>query len=328
MNTLTTPTLDDAIRLLGLCHSSKGHAWTVWNKYVNGEEADTLISEAEAYWLDWACSAYDELVLDAGHDLLAGPVDSKSITGNHRVVVNCDDKRVGAVVARAPRFGWDDYLSGQGHKVDEWATLPGEVQLSFAQGWMRRERMDYPAPLVDVARVYLTMAALLPEYPTLEWVDLIVLFGPHDLRRIRFRVDHLMVRQLRSELQRLWGEVVVDRQEPEPDGSHAAWDKLLTRPRSTKEMVEVDLDDEQLQSDVVAYVCAELRRKDWEHERKVVARPALLEALADNHAKGFTVEACAEGIPGVPDGTPGTYSLSITTTGRVYARFIPSKQES
>ena len=211
----------DACRLLGLYPASWGGRWSVWARYHAPErlapkEGAHLL--AGLYWEGAALSWYRAHRLDADVDLatplsrIEGGLLRPSPDG---IVVNIEGEIVGLVEVKCPRGGWHAY-SPDGHVVEAWGDRAVE---------------DYPAPLHYCAQVYAQIAAARAAGHPVGWCDLVVFFGPQDVRVIRFACDEAHEGDLVERLAALHSEIVVEGIEPPPDLSGDAWRALVEAPR-------------------------------------------------------------------------------------------------
>lgn len=211
----------DACRLLGLYPASWGGPWSVWARYHAPDRLapkDAPHLRAGLYWEGAALTWYRSHRLDADVELITplsrieGGLLRPSPDG---IVVDAEGQIVGLVEVKCPRGGWHAYAA-DGHVVEAWGDRPVE---------------EYPAPLHYCAQVYAQLAAARAAGHPVGWCDLLVFFGPQDVRVIRFGADEAHEGALVERLRTAHAEIVVEGHEPPPDLSGDAWRALVERPR-------------------------------------------------------------------------------------------------
>lgn len=221
----------DACRLLGLYPASWGGPWSVWARYhrpeaIRAQEGAHL--RAGLYWEGAALAWYAQHRLDADVGLMSplcrieGGLLRPSPDG---MVVDAEGQIVGLVEVKCPRAGWHAY-AGDGHVVESWNG---------------RAVADYPAPLHYCVQVYAQLAAARAAGHPVGWADLLVFFGPQDVRCIRFVADEAHEDQLVERLAAQHAQIVVEGVEPPPDLSQNAWRALVERPRDVDHEADDDL---------------------------------------------------------------------------------------
>ena len=313
-----------AYRLLAACPSSWGGPWTEWAKahYPGWENPhQTTAMGAGLTWEQYVLSWYDDHHIE-GNDNLHLDVQTCRIEASDfalplrpspDALVWDDDTLVGGVEVKCPRYGWDDYAK-DGTVIETWATTL-EPGTPMAKGWLGRRREEYPAPLHYVVQVYTTMIALRRAGHDVQWYDLVVCFGPHDTRVIRFQYDEAVAQELLRLLSEAWQDIVVEGNEPTPDETRQAWDYLLTRPRK-KGPVRLDpVLHTDLAQDVVDYVQGHAQDSKWQKTKKAL-RVGILDSCTQYGTEALEVEALDK-----------VYRVKVTATGRFYPRLIISKKD-
>tara|TARA_R110000803_G_scaffold116230_4_gene184851 strand:+ start:1256 stop:2305 length:1050 start_codon:yes stop_codon:yes gene_type:complete len=319
-----------AYKLMNLCPSSWGGAWSVWARYhMEGWEQDKVGAAAGAglTWEPHVLQWYDDARLEAGHTLdtsiarIEGTDEDLPLRPSPDGMVLVGDSMVGGVEVKCPAWGWDAY-DRDGTVVEGWLP-PGSLysddptEMPQTKGWYGRRRDQYPAPLHYCVQVYTTMLAARRAGHDVEWWDLVVFFGPHNVRVIRFMWDDDVCGYLERVLVQLWDEVVTVGEEPPPDQTRGAWNYLLEKPRP-KKPVELDPDlERELIARVVDYVEAHFTEKEA-LAVKSLEKPIILQEQVSRGTAGLLVA-------GERGGVKGTYSLKVTPTGRTYAKFIVAK---
>ncbi len=159
------------------------------------------------------------------------------------------------------------------------------------------------------------MVALRRAGHNVQWYDLVVCFGPHDTRVIRFQYDEAVAQELLRLLSEAWQDIVVEGNEPTPDETRQAWDYLLTRPRK-KGPVRLDpVLHTDLAQDVVDYVQGHAQDSKWQKTKKAL-RVGILDSCTQYGTEALEVEALDR-----------VYRVKVTPTGRFYPRIIISKKD-
>lgn len=253
----------DACRLLGLYPASWGGPWSVWARYHAPERLapkEGAHLRAGLYWEGAALTWYRSHRLDADVELITplsrieGGLLRPSPDG---IVVDAEGQIVGLVEVKCPRGGFHAYAA-DGHVVEAWGDRPVE---------------EYPAPLHYCAQVYAQLAAARAAGHPVGWCDLVVFFGPQDVRVIRFVADEAHEGALVERLRTAHAEIVVEGHEPPPDLSGDAWRALVERPR------EVDHEaDEALAGLLRQYAAVAAVYKDASAQRDRLRRDVLAAA--------------------------------------------------
>jgi hypothetical protein len=194
-----------AYKLLAACPSSWGGPWTVWaQRHYPGWEnpRQTTAMGAGLTWEQYVLSWYDDHHIEGNDNLHLDVQTCRIEAGDFALplrpspdaLVWDDDRIVGGVEVKCPRYGWDDYAK-HGTLIETWATTL-EPGTPMAKGWLGRRREEYPAPLHYVVQVYTTMIALRRAGHDVQWYDLVVCFGPHDTRVITFQWDEAVAQEL------------------------------------------------------------------------------------------------------------------------------------
>lgn len=253
----------DACRLLGLYPASWGGPWSVWARYHAPERLapkEGAHLRAGLYWEGAALTWYRSHRLDADVELITplsrieGGLLRPSPDG---IVVDAEGQIVGLVEVKCPRGGFHAYAA-DGHVVEAWGDRPVE---------------EYPAPLHYCAQVYAQLAAARAAGHPVGWCDLVVFFGPQDVRVIRVAADEAHEGALVERLRTAHAEIVVEGHEPPPDLSGDAWRALVERPR------EVDHEaDEALAGLLRQYAAVAAVYKDAGAQRDRLRRDVLAAA--------------------------------------------------
>ena len=313
-----------AYKLLELCPASWGGAWSVWAAHhldSYEQEESTSVMRAGLVWERYVLSWYDDNRLDGDDDLhldvqtcrVEAQVRGLPLRPSPDALIWDNDRIIGGVEVKCPRYGWDDYAKDL-TLIDQWQN-DDELDMPLARGWLGRRREDYPAPLHYVAQVYLTMAALRSAGHEVEYWDLVVSFGPHDTRVITFMWDEVMARRLLKMLIEAWFAIVDCGQEPAPDQTRAAFTYLLTRPRR-KPVVRLERDRHpDLCADVMEYVNGHKADSEWQKTKRAL-RPGILEQCAQFGSEGLEVQVLNQ-----------VYRVKVTSTGRFYPKLITTKDD-
>lgn len=311
----------DAYKILGTCPASWGGPWTVWAKhhYPGWEPSEgTEVMRAGLTWERYALLWYDEHRIEDGMHLdvqtcrIEAEVPGLPLRPSPDALIWDDDKVVGGVEVKCPRFGWDDYAK-DGEVIDQWQTAE-QINMPSERGWLGRWRGEYPCPLQYVVQVYLTMWALRHTGHPVEYWDLVVVFGPHDTRVIRFMWDSNVASRIHGLVKAAWQDIVVCGNEPPPDESRQAWDYLLSRPRRKKPITLDRTTEPDLSADVMAYVRGHLRDSEWQKEKKAL-RVSILDEASRRGTEALEVEVLDK-----------VYRVKVTPTGRFYPRLITQKE--
>ena len=312
-----------AYKLMGCCPSSWGGPWTVWASHHHDQwepPTQTTVMGAGLTWEQYVLSWYDDTRIGEDGDLhldtqlmrVEALVPGLPLRPSPDGLVWENDRVVGGVEVKCPRFGWDNYAK-DGTLIDQWQTH--ELTMQSNRGWMGRHREDYPCPLHYVVQVYVTMLALRSCGHEVEYYDLVVCFGPHDTRVITFLWDEAMAHRLRDLLVEAWADIVVCGNEPTPDETRQAWDYLLSKPRS-KGPVRLDRTTEPaLSQDVIDYVNGHTQDSVWQKTKKAL-RVGILDESTSSGTQALEVEVLDK-----------VYRVKVTPTGRFYPRLIITKKD-
>ena len=320
----------DAYKILGTCPASWGGPWTVWAKhhYPGWEAAEgTSVMRAGLVWERYALLWYDETRIEAG-DIQAGSphlhldvqtcrieaeVPGLPLRPSPDALIWDNDRIVGGVEVKCPRYGWDDYAK-DGVIIDQWQTAE-QIDMPSKSGWLGRWRHEYPCPLQYVVQVYLTMAALRSVGHEVQYWDLLVCFGPHDTRVITFMWDEAMAHRVLDLVKDAWQDIVVLGNEPPPDESRQAWDYLLARPRRKRPVTLDRTTEPQLAEDVMEYVRGHQQDSAWQKTKKAL-RVGILDACTQRGTEALEVQVLDQ-----------VYRVKVTQTGRFYPKLITTKGE-
>lgn len=313
-----------AYKLLAACPSSWGGPWTVWAQHHSADwepQESTSVMQAGVTWEDYVARWYDDHVIGEDDELYldtqlqrieASQPGGLPLRPSPDGLVYRGEQVIGGIEVKCPRYGWDDYAK-DGEVIEAWPTTDDELPMS--KGWLGRWREDYPCPLHYAVQVYVTMLALRLTGEPVEWYDLVVCFGPHDTRVIRFMYDECVCQELLRLLTEAWQDIVVEGNEPSPDETRQAWDHLLRRPRR-KPPVRLDRTAEpQLSQDVVDYVKGHQQDSAWQKTKKAL-RVGILDEAARRGTEALEVEVLDK-----------VYRVKVTPTGRFYPKLIINKKE-
>tara|TARA_Y100000114_G_scaffold14231_2_gene11594 strand:- start:724 stop:1665 length:942 start_codon:yes stop_codon:yes gene_type:complete len=252
----------DACRLLGLYPAAWGGPWSVWARYhrpdaIRPQEGAHL--RAGLYWEFSALEWYRTHRLDADVTMrspLCRIEGGLLRPSPDAMITNAEQQIVGLVEVKCPRAGWHAYAP-DGHVVEAW----GERGINH-----------YPAPLHYCVQVYAQLAAARLAGHPVGWADLLVFFGPQDVRTIRFVADEAHEDQLVERLAQAHAEIVVDGTEPPPDLSVDAWRDLVERPRDADHEADEDLAGMLRQFAAVAAVYRDAGEQRDRLRRDILAR--------------------------------------------------------
>jgi hypothetical protein len=211
----------DAIKLLDIYPASWGGPWTVWARYHSPESLKPKTGDhlrAGLYWEGAALEWYRSHRLDLDCELWAplSRIEGGILRPSPDAMIrDAAGDVVGLVEVKCPRFGWHAY----------------EPDQTVIESWGKREPEDLPAPLHYCAQVYLQMAAAHAAGLPVAFCDLVVFFGPQDIRVIRFVHDEEHAADLMGCITEAYGRIVVEGIEPPPDRTGDAWRHLLEKPR-------------------------------------------------------------------------------------------------
>lgn len=309
-----------AYKLLEMCPASWGGPWSVWasHHYDGWEDTkSTAVMSAGLTWEPYVLQWYDRTRIDGNDDSdrlfldvqtcrIEAAIPGVPLRPSPDALIWDDDRIIGGVEVKCPRFGWDDY-AGDGVMIEQWETQ------TVGEGWLGRPRYEYPCPLQYVVQVYLTMAALRSVGHNVDYWDLVVCFGPHDTRVITFLWDADMAHKLVDMLRDKWDDIVVQGNEPMPDESRQAWEYLLGKPRP-KGPVRLDPQvDKRVADDVLAYVAGHQQDSQWQKDKRSL-RVCILDEARGRGTEALEVEK---------DGW--IHRVKVTGTGRFYAKKIQTK---